>query len=74
MESLVCYKQLLLRRHAQQLGTARESLTHECLRLLSDLQEIDPSRRRRYEDLGKLSDILSLLNWVLTTPYEQPLE
>ena len=71
----MCYKQLLLRRHAQQLnGTARESLIQECLRLLSDLQEIDPSRRRRYEDLGKLSDILSLLNWVLTTPYEQPLE
>ena len=54
MESLVFYKQLLLRRHAQRLSdTARVSLMQECLRLLDSLQEIDPSRRQRYEDLGK---------------------
>lgn len=48
------YKRLLLRRHAQHMSdTARASLTQDCLRLLSNLQEIDPSRRHRYTDLGK---------------------
>ncbi|EPT05943.1 hypothetical protein FOMPIDRAFT_1026824 [Fomitopsis schrenkii] len=56
MESLVFYKQLLLRRHAQRLGdTGRVSLTQECLRLLNNLQEVDPSRRERYEDQGRLA-------------------
>ncbi|TFY60701.1 hypothetical protein EVJ58_g4978 [Rhodofomes roseus] len=53
MESLVFYKRLLLRHHARQLSEAdRLSLTQECLRLLTGLQDIDPNRRQRYEDLA----------------------
>ncbi|KZT69037.1 rab-protein geranylgeranyltransferase [Daedalea quercina L-15889] len=53
MESLVFYKRLVLRHHVQRLtATERGSLTQECIRLLSGLQEVDPSRRQRYKDLA----------------------
>lgn len=67
MESLVFYKQLLLRRHAQRLSdTERVSLTQDCLRLLGSLQEVDPSRRHRYEDQGRHAQMILLP----TRPYK----
>ncbi|KAH9854091.1 rab-protein geranylgeranyltransferase [Lenzites betulinus] len=53
MESLVFYKRLLLRRYGDHMpDERRQELGSECLELLAKLQEIDPDRRRRYDDLG----------------------
>ncbi|KAJ6500469.1 hypothetical protein C8R45DRAFT_977826 [Mycena sanguinolenta] len=49
MESLVHYKQLLLKNHAPYVDAA--SLTNDCRRLLADLRVLDPARRRRYEEI-----------------------
>ena len=52
MESLVAYKQLLLKNHL--LTHSRETIdvTNQCLALLQNLEEADPMRRQRYRDLG----------------------
>jgi hypothetical protein len=47
MESLVRYKQQLLK-----LTPERPQLAGECRALLETLKNIDPMRRRRYEELG----------------------
>jgi hypothetical protein len=47
MESLVRYKQQLLK-----LTPERTQLAGECRTLLEALKNIDPMRRRRYEELG----------------------
>lgn len=53
MESLVRYKRLLLKNHASTLEEdGRRALEQHCLRLLGQLREYDPQRRRRYDDLG----------------------
>lgn len=53
MESLVRYKRLLLQNHTSILEEKeRSELREECLRLLSQLKEYDPQRRRRYDELG----------------------
>ncbi|KAI0064687.1 rab-protein geranylgeranyltransferase [Artomyces pyxidatus] len=53
MESLVHYKQLLLRNHSSSLASGQaDSLTQQCLYLLTQLEEIDPARRQRYQDLA----------------------
>ncbi|KAF7359357.1 Rab-protein geranylgeranyltransferase [Mycena sanguinolenta] len=51
MESLVHYKQLLLKNHASSVDAA--SLTNDCRCLLADLRVLDPARRRRYEEIGE---------------------
>lgn len=51
MESIVHYKTILLRLHAS--PTEQESLKRECAELLGQLKEVDPARRRRYEELGE---------------------
>lgn len=54
MESLVHYKQLLLRNHSTSIGEeGSQMLVKECLELLDQLERIDPQRRRRYQQLGK---------------------
>lgn len=54
MESLVYYKRLILRVHHNKLDAGqRDVLRAECSRLLTTLQEIDPMRKHRYEDLGE---------------------
>ena len=55
MESLVHYQKLLIRVHlAHTLGSEgqKAELTVSCLTLLEKLQQIDPSRKRRYQELG----------------------
>lgn len=49
MESIVCYKRMLIKDHATDVDLAM--LTRECNNMLQQLQELDPLRRRRYEDL-----------------------
>ena len=62
MESLVFYKRLLLRRHEASMNSAqREGLVNDCVDLLARLQEVDPDRRQRYDDLGEPSTSLSSL-------------
>lgn len=54
MESLVHYKQLLLRNHSTSIGEGgSQVLVKECLQLLAQLESIDPQRRRRYQQLGE---------------------
>ncbi|KAF8201598.1 rab-protein geranylgeranyltransferase [Pholiota molesta] len=48
MESVVHYKLLLLQKTS---GAEANALSEECRGLLRRLQELDPSRRRRYQDL-----------------------
>ncbi|KAF8184919.1 rab-protein geranylgeranyltransferase [Mycena galopus ATCC 62051] len=55
MESLVHYKQLLLKNHASSIDAA--SLRSDCRRLLSDLCVLDPARRRRYEEIGASAQV-----------------
>ncbi|KAJ6606532.1 hypothetical protein DFH09DRAFT_1299764 [Mycena vulgaris] len=50
MESLVHYKRLLLQKHSSALDAG---IVNDCRRLLSQLQMLDPARRRRYEDIEK---------------------
>ncbi|EIM90234.1 rab-protein geranylgeranyltransferase [Stereum hirsutum FP-91666 SS1] len=53
MESLVHYKQLLLRNHSTSIGEGgSQVLVKECLQLLDQLESIDPQRRRRYQQLA----------------------
>ncbi|KAF7338661.1 Rab-protein geranylgeranyltransferase [Mycena venus] len=51
MESLVHYKQLLLKNHSSSVDAA--TITNDCRRLLGDLRVLDPARRRRYEEIEK---------------------
>jgi hypothetical protein len=48
MDTLVHYKRLLLA-----LKPERKELVDECAKLLEQLKNIDPMRRRRYEEMGK---------------------
>ncbi|KAI0737062.1 rab-protein geranylgeranyltransferase, partial [Irpex lacteus] len=53
MESLVHYKQLLLRKHSASIAAEeRETIEKACLDLLQQLQTLDSERRNRYEELG----------------------
>jgi len=52
MESLVAYKQLLLKNHLPTDSRERIDITNQCLTLLKDLEEADPMRRQRYRDIG----------------------
>jgi hypothetical protein len=52
MESLVTYKQLLLKNHLPTDSRERIDVTNQCLTLLKDLEEADPMRRQRYRDIG----------------------
>lgn len=56
MESLVHYKSIILRRHSPN----SDSLTAECLNLLEQLKVLDPARRQRYEEIGKLLTIVCI--------------
>lgn len=49
MESIVCYKRMLIKDYATDVDLAM--LTRECSNMLQQLKELDPLRRRRYEDL-----------------------
>ena len=51
MESIVHYKRLLLRNHSSDSDTA--ALIKDCLSLLQQLQDLDPARKRRYEEIGE---------------------
>ena len=60
MESLVYYKTLLLRKHSAQLSADTIfTLNTESVSLLNTLQDIDPSRKQRYVDLGEFSHGIS---------------
>jgi geranylgeranyl transferase type-2 subunit alpha len=52
MESLVTYKQLLLKNHLSTDSREKIDVTNQCLTLLKDLEEADPMRRQRYRDIG----------------------
>lgn len=52
MESLVTYKQLLLKKHLQMGSQEGLTVSSQCLTLLGQLEEIDPMRRQRYQDIG----------------------
>ncbi|VDC07114.1 unnamed protein product [Peniophora sp. CBMAI 1063] len=53
MESLVHYKQLMVRAHSRTLGEDRaRTLRAECKSLLEQLEAQDPMRRQRYRDLA----------------------
>ncbi|KAJ3737302.1 rab-protein geranylgeranyltransferase [Lentinula guzmanii] len=52
MESLVHYKRLLLRNHASSVVTS--TLTQDCIKLLDQLRKVDPGRRARYNEIGKV--------------------
>nr|GAT59587.1 Rab geranylgeranyltransferase [Mycena chlorophos] len=51
MESLVYYKRMQLRKHAEAVDAER--LTEECRHLLRELVLLDPARRARYEEIEK---------------------
>ena len=53
MESLVHYKQLLVRKHSELLGPEeRQAIKTSCLDLLQQLQSVDSERTNRYAELG----------------------
>jgi hypothetical protein len=52
MDSLVAYKLLLLKNHLHPGSQECIDVTKECLTLLGQLEEIDPMRRQRYQDIG----------------------
>jgi len=52
MDSLVTYKQLLLKKHLPTGSQERLDVSNQCLTLLGKLEEIDPMRRQRYQDMG----------------------
>jgi len=62
MESLVTYKQLLLKKHLPTGSQERLTVSSQCLTLLGQLEEIDPMRRQRYWDIGTCR--LSMDVWV----------
>ena len=54
MESLVHYKQMLIRNYSLSLASEeRQELIKSCLDLLRQLGTIDPLRKQRYDDLGE---------------------
>ncbi|TFK42750.1 rab-protein geranylgeranyltransferase [Crucibulum laeve] len=55
MESIVHYKLILIRNHSRSVDVGK--LTGDCSTLLSQLQRLDPSRRRRYEEIAKNIDV-----------------
>jgi len=68
MDSLVTYKQLLLKEHLPTGSQERLNVSNQCLTLLGQLEEIDPMRRQRYQDMGtcRMSvDVWVYLNWCL---------
>jgi len=54
MESIVRYKRLLMGKHCRQDSDDQRKLTNECLQLLDKLREIDPPRKRRYQEISEL--------------------
>ena len=50
MESLIHYQGIILLRHA--LESEREIIRQERIRLLEELKNIDPVRRKRYEEIN----------------------
>ena len=52
MDSLVTYKLLLLRNHLHAGSHESINVTKQCLALLAQLEELDPMRRQRYQDIG----------------------
>ena len=53
MESLVHYKQLLVRKHSELFGPEeRQAIKMSCFDLLQQLQTVDSERRNRYAELG----------------------
>jgi hypothetical protein len=63
MDSLVTYKQLLLKKHLPTKSQERLDVSNQCLTLLGQLEEIDPMRRQRYQDMGTCY-VLSVDVWV----------
>ncbi|KAI0080616.1 rab-protein geranylgeranyltransferase [Panus rudis PR-1116 ss-1] len=57
MEALVRYKRMLLDKHSAAIEgkDGLQKLTDECLDLLGKLRDIDPPRKRRYEELDEHS-------------------
>ncbi|KAI0797855.1 rab-protein geranylgeranyltransferase [Abortiporus biennis] len=54
MESLVRYKRMLLKNHGGSLSLDEKQRLHEeCSSLLTQLQEVDPQRRRRYQEIAE---------------------
>jgi hypothetical protein len=54
MDTLVHYKRILVRSHAESLEAGeRDRLIDECTGLLKQLVELDPARKRRYEEIGQ---------------------
>lgn len=60
LESLVHYKRILIRNHKEKVNT--QALVKECQALLSQLEEIDPMRSRRYEEIGSFADRYKAIN------------
>lgn len=53
MDTLVYYKQLLLRKHPAHIGPLEaKALVQQCIDLLQQLESVDPSRRQRYRALA----------------------
>ena len=50
MESLIHYQGIILLRHASE--SERERISQERIRLLEELKNIDPARRKRYEEIS----------------------
>lgn len=61
MESLVTYKQLLLKNHLSIDSRERTDVTNQCLTLLKDLEEADPMRCQRYRDIGACKILVDVL-------------
>ena len=69
METLVYYKQLLVQKHSASLPqTEADRLVGQCLDLLRQLEDIDPQRRQRYQDLGEFSFAAQRYNESYRTP------
>lgn len=61
MESLVAYKQLLLKNYLPTDSRERIDVTNQCLALLKNLEEADPMRRQRYRDIGAYEKSVDVL-------------
>jgi hypothetical protein len=74
MESLVTYKQLLLKNHLPTDSRERIDVTNQCLMLLKDLEEADPMRRQRYRDIGACRILVVVLRVILIAVYRCAIE
>ncbi|ETW85709.1 hypothetical protein HETIRDRAFT_470846 [Heterobasidion irregulare TC 32-1] len=73
MDTLVYYKQLLLRKHPTHIGSLEaKALVQQCIDLLQQLESVDPSRRQRYRALGQFHLLLSTSDPALTNDYQPP--